>query len=165
MYQITTKNQPDIIDALLTSISVAPEKDRRVDVFAAENNGISLSVKAERYFERGGRRHVVTRFDGDPVAYTLFRILETSGYQVIILDAQDDFRRITDKLLSRLQIQGTYTQHTMSHDVGANYLLRMSGYKMEGAGIPAGGIFLTNLELDRVIRDLLAVNGYSISGK
>ncbi|MBC8019246.1 MAG: peptidoglycan-binding protein LysM, partial [Verrucomicrobia bacterium] len=132
---------------------------------AADNNGISLSVKAERYFERGGQRHIVTSFDGDPVMYTLFRILEAKGYQVTILEAQDDFRKISDKLLSRLRIQGAYAQHTLGHDTGANYSLRMSGYKLEGAGLPVGGLFLTDLELDRVIRDLLTENGYSITSK
>jgi hypothetical protein len=165
LLQITTKNQPDIIDALLTSISVNPERDRRLDVFAADNNGISLSVKAERYFERDGKRHVVTRFDGDPVTYTLFRILETKGYQVIIIEAQDDFRKISEKLLSRMRIQGTYAQQTLGHAVGANYSLQMSGYMLQGAGFPVEGLFLTNLELDRVICDLLTENGYSITSK
>jgi hypothetical protein len=164
-YQITTKNQSEIIDSLLTSISLNSEKDRRLDVFAADNNGISLSVKAERYFERDGQRHVVTSFDGDPVTYTLFRILETKGYQVTILDAQDDFRKITDKLLSRMRIQGAYAPHQLEQEAGGNYSLQMSGYKLEGPGFPVGGIFLTNIVLDRVIRDLLTENGYSITSK
>jgi hypothetical protein len=165
LYQITTKNQSDVIDALLASISLIPVKDRSLDVFAADNNGISLSVKAERYFERDGQRHVITHFDGDPVTYTLFRILETKGYQVTILEAQDDFRKIADKLLSHMQIKGTYSQHVLNTDVGTNYSLQMSGYKLEGAGVPVGGLFLTDLELDRVIRDLLVENGYSITSK
>lgn len=165
LYQVTTKNQSDIIDTLLSFISVTPDKDRLLDVFAADNNGISLSVKAKRYFERNGQRHVVTSFDGDPVTYTLFRILETKGFQVLILEAQDDFRKISDKLLPRLRIQGSYAQHTLDHDLGANYSLKMSGYKLDGAGLPADGLFLTDLELDRVIRDLLTENGYSINSK
>jgi len=165
MYHITTKNPNDIIDALLTSLSVTPDKDKRLDVFAADNNGISLSVKAERSFERGGQRYVVTRFDGDPVTYTLFRILEMKGYQVTILEAQDDFRKITEKLLSRMRIQGTYSQHTLGQDLGANYSLQMSGYKLAGPGFPVNGIFLTNLELDSVIRDILIENGYIITSR
>lgn len=165
LYQIISKNQYDIVDALLTSISVISDRDRRVDVFAGDNNGISLSVNAERYFEHGGQRHVITRFDGDPVTYTIFRILETKGYQVIILEPQDDFRKISDKLLSRMRIQGTYSRHTLSNDTGANYTLQMSGYKLEGAGFPVDGLFLTNLELDRIIRDILTENGYSITTK
>lgn len=165
LYQISTANQSDIIDALLTSVSVTPDKDRFIDVFAADNNGISLSVKAQRYFERNGKRHVVTSFDGDPVTYTLFRILETKGYQVLILEAQDDFRKISDKLLTRLKIQGQYAQHKLEQNVGANYSLQMSGYMLDGAGLPAGGLFVTNLVLDRVIRDLLIENGYSITSR
>lgn len=164
LYQILSKKQYDIVDSLLTSMSVSAGKDRRLDVFAAENNGISLSVNAERYFEYGGQRYVVTRFVGDPVTYTLFRILETKGYQVIVLEHQDDFRKISDKLLSRMRIQGAYSQYTMG-DTGANYSLLMSGYKLEGAGFPVGGLFLTNLELDHVIRDILTENGYSITTK
>jgi hypothetical protein len=165
VYQITSRNQPDIVDAILSSLSVTPEKDRRLDVFAADNNGISLSVKAERYFEHGGQRNVVTRFDGDPITYTLFRILEAKGYQVVILEAQDDFRKVSEKVLSRMHFKSAYAQHKLSSDDNVNYSLLMSGIRLEGAGVPHGGIFLTNLELDKIIRNLLTENGYSITTK
>jgi hypothetical protein len=165
LYQVTSKKQSDMIDALLSSISIISEKDRNLDVFAADNNGISLSVKADRYFEHSGQRYVVSSFDGDPVTYTLYRILETKGYQVAILDAKDDFRKVTEKLLSCLRIPGTYAKQKLSPDAGANYSLYMSGFKIEPPDSPAAGIFLTNLELDRVISDLLAENGFSIIPK
>ena len=163
LYQITSRKQPDIIDGLLASFSITPEKDKRLDVFANDNNGISLSVKAERYFERNGQRLVVTRFDGDPVTYTLYRLLEAKGYQVIILEVQDDFRKVTEKLLSRVHVQGTYARHQLGPEAGENYSLHMSGFKLEGAGLPSTGIFLTDLALDPVIRDLLIENGYNIT--
>jgi hypothetical protein len=165
LYQVTSKKQSDMIDVLLSSISIIPDKDRRLDVFAADNNGISLSVKAERYFERGGQRYVVASFDGDPITYTLYRILETKGYQVAILEAKDDFRKVSEKLLSCLRIPGTYAQYNLSPDMGAGYSLHMSGFKLENSDFPAANVFLTNLELDRVIRDLLAEDGYSIITK
>ena len=165
MHQVTSKKQTDIIDALLSSISIVPDKDRRLDVFAADNNGISLSVKAERYFERGGQRYAVTSFDGDPVTYTLYRILETKGYQVAILEPGDDFRKVSERLLSCLRIPSTYAQHRLSPDMGGNYSLHMSGFKLENPEYPVSGVFLTNLELDRVIRDLLTEGGYSIISK
>ncbi|MBK5273480.1 MAG: LysM peptidoglycan-binding domain-containing protein [Desulfuromonadales bacterium] len=161
--QITSRKLSEIVDGLLALFSITPDKDKRLDVFANDNNGISLSVKAERYFERGGQRHVVTRFDGDPITYTLYRLLESKGYQVIILEAQDDFRKVTEKLLSRIRINGTYASHRLGPVEGVNYSLRMSGFKLEGAGLPTAGIFLTNLEMDPVIRDLLTENGYSIT--
>jgi hypothetical protein len=165
VYQVTSKKQSDMIDVLLSSLSIIPDKNRRLDVFAADNNGISLSVKAERYFERGGQRYVVASFDGDPITYTLYRILETKGYQVAFLDAKDDFRKVSEKLLSCLRIPGTYAQHKLSPDTGGSYSLHMTGFKLENPDFPGAGVFLTNLELDRVIRDLLAVDGYSIITK
>lgn len=165
VFQITSKHQTDIVDAILSSLSVVSEKDRRLDVFAADNNGISLSVKAERYFEQGGQSTVVTRFDGDPVAYTLFRILEARGFQVVMLEPLDDFRKVSDKVLSRMRLKSTFGQHKLNSDQAVNYSLLMSGIKLEGAGIPAGGIFLTNLEIDKIIRTLLTENGYNVTTK
>ena len=165
VFQIASKNQSEIVDAILSSLSVTPVKDRKLDVFAADNNGISLSVKAERYFEQGGQRSVVTRFDGDPMTYTLFRILEAKGYQVVILEAQDDFRKISDKLLSRMNYKKSFAQHKLNSDENSNYSLLMTGVRLEGGGLPAGGIILTNLELDKIIRSLLTENGYTVTTK
>jgi hypothetical protein len=165
LHQVTSKKQADMVDALLSSISIIPDKDRRLDVFAADNNGISLSVKAERYFERGGKRYVVSSFDGDPITYTLYRILETKGYQIAILEAKDDFRKVSEKLLSCLHIPAVYAQHKLSPLMAANYSLHMTGFKLDNPEYPVAGVFLTNLELDRVIRDLLVEDGYSIITK
>jgi hypothetical protein len=134
-------------------------------VFAADNNGIFLSVKADRYFEHGGRRYVISSFDGDPVTYTLYRILETKGYHVAILETKDDFRKVSEKLLSCLHIHGTYARHKLSPDTGGNYSIHMTGLKIENPDYPVAGVFLTNLELDHVIRELLTENGYSIITK
>jgi len=164
-YQITSRNQTDIVDSLLESLSIRSEKNKRLDVFAADHNGISLSVKAERYFERDGQRHVITRFDGDPITYTLFRILEAKGYQTVILDKKDEFPRVTEKLLSRMRINGAYEWQKIDFDADANYSLQMSGIRLEGSGLPEPGLFLTNLEIDGVIRNLLLENGYKITVK
>jgi len=163
--QITSRDQTDIVDALLTSIAITPVRNKRLDVFAADDNGISLSVTAERYFERGGQRHVITRYDGDPVNYTLFRILETKGYQTVILDKQDDFRKVAEKMLSGMRIHGAYARHKIDFDPGVNYSLQMSGFKLDGPGVPGKGLFLTNLEIDRVVRDLLIESGYQMTFK
>lgn len=165
LHQITASSQTDMVDTMLKALDVSTERDRRLDVFAADNNGISLSVKAERTFSRNGQRFVVTRFDGDPVTYTLFRILETKGYRVVILENQDTFRKVAEKLFSRMQIKGNFGQHSLLAGVGATYDIKMSGYRLEDTALPGGSLFLTNLELDRIIRTLLTENGYSIHGK
>lgn len=162
IYLIAGKTQPAVVDAILSALAVSYSADRRIDVFAADNNGISLSVKAVRYFEQGGQRYVISGFDGDPVAYTLFRILETKGFRVVILEARDDYRRISEKLMSRMQLQGGYYKQARLSDEGLNYSLQMSGVRMEGAGVPGGSLFITNLELNRLVRDLLNENGYQV---
>lgn len=165
LYQITSRNQADMVDGMLASMSINPDRNKRLDVFAEDDNGISLAVKAERYFERGGKKHIITRFDGDPLTYTLFRILETKGYQTVILDVKDDFRTITEKLLSIMRIQGSYALYKLGLDAGANYSLQMSGFRLGDANVHSEEVFLTNLEFDHVIRDLLLESGYSITVK
>ncbi|MDD2308999.1 MAG: LysM domain-containing protein [Desulfuromonadaceae bacterium] len=165
IYSISSKSQPEAIDAILSAFSVSPVLDRSVDVFASDNNGITLSVKAERYFERGGQRYVVTSFDGDPINYTLFRILETKGYNVVIIEARDDFRKIAEKLISRMKMKGTFDQHTLLRDVSAGYSLKMSGFKLDDPLLPGGGIFLTDRMMDRIVRDLFTENGFNINSR
>lgn len=162
LFQITSRNQTEIADSLLAFLAITPERDKSLDVFAADNNGISLSVKVERYFEKNGQRHIIVRFDGDPVTYTLYRILEAKGYQTVILEGQDDFRKVTEKLLSSMSIQGTYDRHIFGQNTGQNYSFQMSGFRLEGPGLQAADLFLTNLEFDRVIGDLLLESGYRI---
>jgi len=165
IHSVSSKKQPETIDAILSAFSVSPELDRSVDVFAADNNGITLSVKAERYFERGGQRYVVTSFDGDPINYTLFRILETKGYSVVIIEARDDFRKISEKLISRMKIKGIFAQNTLLRDGSAGYSLKMSGFKLDDALLPGGGIFLTDRVMDRIVRDLFTENGFNINSR
>ena len=165
IHYISAKKQPEMIDSILAAFSVTSERDRRVNVFATDNNGISLSVKAERYFERGGQRYVVTSFDGDPINYTLFRILETKGYNVVILEGQDDFRKISEKIISRMKVKGDFAQHALLQNGTAGYSLQISGFKLDDELLPGGGIFLTDRVMDRVIRDIITENGISIDNR
>lgn len=162
IYQITAKNQPEIVDAMLAALSISPFSDKQMDVFAADNNGISLSVKAERYFENAGKRYVVTRFDGDPITYTLFRILETKGFNVVILEQKDDFKKISEKLLARMGLNGSYRQHTLVKNGSSSYSLQMSGFMLDQAKGTGNSAFFTNLAIDNVIRDVLKENGYTV---
>lgn len=163
--QITATSRTEMVDAILNALAVTPITDRRVDVFAADNNGITLSVRAERYFERDGKRYIIAGFDGDPVTYTLYRILETKGLRVVILDAKDDFRSVSEKILASLQVPGNYAKHMLVADNGLNYSLQMSGFRLQGAGVPGGSLFLTNRPLDKIIRELLTGNGYDVQVK
>ncbi len=165
IHYVSAKSTPEMIDSILAAFAISPERDRPVDVFAADNNGISLSVKAERYFERDGQKYVVTSFDGDPINYTLFRILETKGYKVVVSEPQDDFRKTAEKLISRMKLKGTFAQHELLQDRLAGYSLQMSGFKLDDPLFPGGGIFLTDRPMDRIIRELLTENGISVDSR
>lgn len=157
-----SSSQPEMVDAILTALAVSPERDRSLEVFGADNNGISLSVKADRSFVRGGQRYVINRFDGNAVTYTLFRIMETKGYRVITLDRQDDFRKSAEKILAGMKIRGTYDQHDLIREEGLPYSVQMSGFWLDDPTLPGGSLFLTDLAIDRVVRSLLLENGFDI---
>lgn len=165
VYQITSKNRIEVVDAILSVLSIGYNADRHVDVFAGEENGISLSVKAHRYVEREGQRCIVTLFDGNPITYTLFRILETKGYRVVILEEKDDFRKISEKLLASLRIPFRYKQHEMWPDGVANYSLWISGFRLNNTNISGNVQFLTDSALVPAVRDLLVENGYDVRSK
>jgi hypothetical protein len=161
--QIGVSNQPDIVDAILASLAVSAERDRTLDIFGTDDNGISLSIKADRSFVRNGQKYVITHFDGDAVSYTLFRILETKGYHVIILDRNDSFRTSAEKILTGMNIQGTYGRHDLIREEGFPYSVQMSGFWLDDPSLPGGSLFLTNLAIDGVVRSLLQENGFNIS--
>ncbi len=159
---ISETQQSKMVDAILSAFAVTSEPNRKIEVFASERNGISLSVNSERYFVRGDKKYVVTSFDGDPINYTLFRILETKGYNVVILQPEDDFRTVSEKFISRMKLSGSYGFHDLLKDTSAGYSLQMSGFKLDDRLLPGGGIFLTDRPMDRIIRDLCSENGYNI---
>jgi hypothetical protein len=64
-----------------------------------------------------------------------------------------------------MKIKGTYAKHNLLQDSTANYSLQMTGFKLDDDGFPGGGLFLTNIDMDRIIRELLTENGYSIISK
>ena len=165
LLQVATDGQHATVDRLLDSLAIPFQSHQNIDIFPAAKNGISLSVKVDRFFENSGKKHVVTSFDGDPITYTLFRILETTGYRVVILENKDDFRKVSEKILSTLQIPADYANHKMWPDTGSNYSMQMSGFRIEGQNIPGGSLFITDRPLDPVIRELLMENGYAVKVK
>jgi hypothetical protein len=153
------------VDLVLESLGLPVERNRRVELFRSVESGIALSVAADRYFERGNKRYVVARFTGDPVTYTLFRLLETKGYRVIILEPQDGFKIVTSKLLSRMDLPSSYASHQLVSDPLGRYSVQMSGFLLENVSSSGGAVILTDRPLERSVRDLLYDHGYQIQDK
>lgn len=150
------------VDTVLESLGLPVERNRRVELFRSLESGIALSVAADRYFERGDKRYVVARFTGDPVAYTLFRLLETKGYRVVILEPHDSFKAVASKLLSRMDLPSSYASHLLVSDPLGRYSIKMSGFLLENISSSGGAMILTDRPLEGAVRDLLSDHGYQI---
>lgn len=156
------QGQGQAVDLVLETLAVPAERNRRVELFRASETGVGLSVAADRYFEYGGKRFVVTRFTGDPIAYTLFRLLETKGYRVVILETQDDFKAVTGKLLSRMDLPSSYAAHLLLADPVGKYSFEMSGFMLENAVAGGGAVMLTDRPIEKGLRELLYDHGYQV---
>jgi hypothetical protein len=49
----------EIVDSLLSLLGQNVYKDSKVNMFYGDIKGFNLEVKADRYFERGGRKHII----------------------------------------------------------------------------------------------------------
>lgn len=148
-----------LADRLLSALDLPAEKDRYIELYGESSKGISLSIKADRTFKESGQEYVISTFKGDPVHYTLMRLLETQGYRVIMLAPEDDFRRVSEKILSRLKIPARLAVHDLFPDAGQPYGIKMSGFMLKEG---RKNIFLTDREIPPLHQDLLNLNGYTI---
>jgi len=164
LYQVSEKEPRKILDSLLDALSVPFETGKEIDLYARDNIGVRLDVPVDRYFEDNGQRYVVALFNGDPVTYTLVRLLETKGYRVIMLKAGDDFHSVADQLLSGLHIQGRYGDYDLwsAHNVG--YGVRMSGAMIRDNRNGDRNLFVTDRNLDPLVKELADLNGYHLLG-
>lgn len=165
LYVISEKKSKNIVDSLLNALDVKFQTGTSVDLYARDDIGIRLEVSVDRYFEDKGRRFVVAVFNGDPVTYTLVRLLETKGYRVIMLKEGDDLRSVTDNLFSGMEIPARYGEHDLwsAHEVG--YGVRMSGVMVPYGRNQDRNVFFTDRNLDPVTQELINVNGYRLGGR
>ena len=160
LYLISAADPLKIVDSLLHALALPYDIDRRIE-FAGHDPDAKQVNRVARYFELNGRRFVVALFNGDPAGYTLLRLLETSGYQVIMLDARDDLRKVAGKLLPRLGISAEYDRHDLLPAQDGRYNVRMSGVMLSDRN-GGGSIFLTDKLLDKEIGKLLEIAGYNL---
>lgn len=160
--QVQGDQQGHTVDLLLDLLGVQAERNRRIELFSPADTGISLQVAAERVFERNGKQYVVARFNGDPVAYTLYRLLATKGYRVVILEPHDTFRLIATKLLDRMELPSSYRPQLLASEPNGRYSLEMSGFLLENSAPDGGALMVTDRPIDRPMRDLLFDHGYQV---
>lgn len=162
IHRIGAGRASDMADRLISSLDIPYSRDSMVEMYGPGDSGLRLDIRADRFFEVGGTRYVVSYFNGDPVFYTLMRLLETRGYRVVILEEQDDFRRVAEKLAGSLGMNGSYGRHSLWPSDTLPYSVRVSGYLFRN---PKGGgkVLLTDREIDPLIAELATLNGYTVS--
>ena len=164
LYQVTQKEPKKVLDSLLDALSIPFETGKNLDLYARDNIGVRLDVPVDRYFEDNGQRYAVALFNGDPVTYTLVRLLETKGYQVIMLQEGDDFHSVSDKVLSRLHIPGRYGDYDLWPARNVGYGVRMSGAMIRDNRNGDRNLFVTDRALDPLVKELADLNGYHLLG-
>jgi len=159
--QVGGGKAPEMADRLMSSLRLRYDRDTKVELFGPRDSGLRLDIRADRTFEVGKERYVVSLFNGDPVFYTLMRLLETRGYRVIILEEKDTFEKVAEKFMSRLRLSGSYAKHRLWPSQDAPYSVQLSGFMLRDAG-SGKKIFLTDRTLDPLIAELATLNGYSV---
>lgn len=165
LYSITDSNQQNIADALLSALSVSFEKDRNIALDDGSVSGVSFSVRADRYYEGNGRRIVFSFSKPNPVQYTLLKLLEVKGYKVVMLHPEDDFRKISQKILSIFKVPSSYGTHHLWHPREAPFDVQLSGFVLGNGGRRGDTILLTNVALDPLFRELVGLKGYEVIEK
>jgi len=161
---VITEREPSLLaDKLMTALELVYERNKEIELFSMNDGGVALRVMADRYFEKNGEKFVVSVFKGDPENYTLLRLLESRNYHLIVLTPDEDLRSIAGKFLAHLHMQGHYAMQDLLASGKLPYRIQMSGL-MVNSPDKRGALFLTGSRPDRIIGELLELNGYSIHG-
>jgi hypothetical protein len=159
---VITEKEPSVMaDRLMSALNLGYVKEKEIDLLNMGDGGIGLRVKADRYFEKNGEKFVVSAFKGDPENYTILRLLEAQRYHVIMLTPEEDFRSVSGKILSQLRLPSRYEMQELLGSGDIPYTIRMSGIMVKTPG-KQGKIFLTAARPERIITELLELNGYII---
>jgi len=162
LYSVQGSNQEAIVDELFSALSVRYEKNRDLMLDDGDLSGVSLSVRADR-FSQGNEKKIVFSFsEENPVQYTLLRLLELKGYRVVILNPEDDFREISEKVLSSLGIPAVYGMQPLWEAAETPFNVQLSGFMVAGKGRDGSRTFLTNVTVDPLVRELARYQGFDV---
>jgi hypothetical protein len=160
-FQITSRDPVKIADSLLEALSIPYVSGRIIELKTGDEGGASLELWVDRYFELAGRRYAVVNFEKDPANYTLIRLIETKGYNVITLEAGDSFRTIMDKFLDRLSLSGRYGMHDLWNPNVSGYGIQLTGFLIRSER-DSRTVFITDREVSSIVKQLANANGYRV---
>ncbi len=159
MVQIDTHSPLDTAGSILKALSIPAESNARIDISDNDKSGVSISITPDRYFRYKGKSYCLN-YDNESFANnSLAPVLTAKGINSIVINKNDDFSKISEKILTGIGLSGTYGFQKLWPEEGAGYGLEMSGIMIEGAGPAGESLFLTDREIDRIIRDISTENG------
>jgi hypothetical protein len=162
LYSVQGSNQESIVDELFSALSVRCEKNRDLMLDDGAHSGVSLSVRADRFSQSNGKKLVFSFSEENPVQYTLLRLLELKGYRVVILNPEDDFKEISEKVLSSLGFPAVYGMQPLWEASETPFNVQISGFVVAGIGRNRSRIFLTNVTIDPLVRELALYQGFDV---
>ncbi|MDD2335428.1 MAG: hypothetical protein PHD01_02500 [Geobacteraceae bacterium] len=162
LYRIEGSSQDSIVDDLFSALSTPCEKNKNLVLDDGALSGVTLSVRADRYSESNNGKIVVSFSEENPVQYTLLRLLELKGYRVVMLNPEDDFREISEKVLSSLGLPAVYGMQPLWVPDGTPFNVQLSGFVVVGSGRNGMRRFLTNVPIDPLVRALAQYKGFDV---
>jgi len=108
---VKDKEPAKIVDAVMNALSLPVSKNRIIQSDDGAPN--SFSIRVDRYFELKGMRYVVSIGVSDPYSYTLIRMLESAGYQVLMINSGDDFKTVSEKLIRFVGLVPNFGKHAL----------------------------------------------------
>jgi hypothetical protein len=162
LYCIEGSNQEIIVDELFSALSVRYGKNRDLVLDDGAVSGVTMSVRADRYVDGADRKVVFSFSEENPVQYTLLRLLELKGYRVVMLNPNDDFRELSEKVLSALGLPAAYGMHPLWVADETPFTVQLSGFVVSGSAGNKSRTFLTNVTIDPLVRDLARYQGFDV---
>lgn len=162
LYSIEGSRQDTIVDELFSALSVPCEKNKDLLLDDGVLSGVTLSVRADCFSESNKRKVVVSFSEENPVQYTLLRLLELKGYRVVMLNPEDDFREISEKVLSSLGLPAVYGMQPLWVHDGTPFNVQLSGFVLAGSGRNGARRFLTNVPIDPLVGELARYKGFDV---
>ena len=148
-----------VADLLLDALGLETEAGKGIEFTGWKHRGINLMVQVDRSFTYNGKPFALAAYDGDPINYTLTRLLESQGVTVVILSRKDDFHAVIEKLLAALKLPASFDRHSLWPMRETPYTVQVSGYLVRDSSAERN-ILLTDREISPLLLDLMKQNGY-----
>ena len=108
---VTEKDPAKVVDSVMNALALHWSRNRIIQ--SDDGAPTAFSIRVDRYFELKGARYIVSIGESDPYSYTLLRLLESAGYRVLMINSEDDFLGVGEKLLRFVGLDPNYGRHVI----------------------------------------------------